>query len=75
MGLITNAADRLLSAIVPRATAAGWTCPSGCARHTCFCECADSSPTGYYHDWCLKSDGEICINCTVTVWECSCVGQ
>jgi hypothetical protein len=64
MSLIATAADRLLSAIVPRASAAAWTCPSGCNRTTC--DCAG----GYWYDNCVKPDGVECKHCTITVWTC-----
>jgi hypothetical protein len=69
MSLIANAADRLLSAIVPRTTAAAWSCPPGCVRKTCYC---GAHSGGYYwFDECVSSTGGYsCKTCTATVWTC-----
>lgn len=64
MNFIATAADRLLSAIVPRANAAALTCSAGCTRVTCTCA------GGYWYDACVKSSGVLCETCTKTVWTC-----
>lgn len=64
MSLIATAADRLLSAIVPRATAAAWSCASGCHRVTC--QCAG----GKWYDSCVNTKGYECSPCRVTTWSC-----
>jgi len=63
MSLIANAADRLLSVIVPHATADAWSCPSGCSRQTCTCS------GGHWYDSCVKN-GNLCTNCRVTTYTC-----
>jgi hypothetical protein len=75
MNLLENAADRLLTAIVPHAKAAAWSCPPGCFRRTCGCY-ADSSGA-YWYDWCAEDrDGVTpCTanhqkQCLKTVWTC-----
>lgn len=70
MKLIANAADRLLGAIVPRATADAWSCPPGCVRQTC--NCTTILDVGsYWYDRCVSSvTGAICMYCTKTVWTC-----
>jgi hypothetical protein len=71
MSLVANAADRLLGVIVPRATAAAWSCPPGCARKTCYCG-YDKTAGGYYwYDECVSTTGSYsCKSCTATVWSC-----
>jgi hypothetical protein len=63
MSLIANAADRLLSVIVPHATADAWSCPSGCSRQTCTCS------GGHWYDSCVKK-GNLCTTCRVTTYTC-----
>jgi hypothetical protein len=67
--LITMTADRLLGAIVPHATAAAWSCPSGCVRRTCYC---GWNGHGYvwYNDCVSSRGGYACKVCTATVWTC-----
>jgi hypothetical protein len=70
MSLIASAADRLLGAIVPRATASALTCPSGFYRVTCFCkEIAPDGPKVWY-DACCQDNGPGCYACEYTVWTC-----
>ncbi len=66
MKLFANAADKLLSAIVPRATAAAWTCNSGCHRVTCFCY------QHHYYDKCANNvfGKPDCKSCSYTVYTC-----
>lgn len=65
MSLIATAADRLLGAIVPRATAEATSCPSGCHRQTCYCA------GGHWYDRCVNSSGGTCKGCFRTVYTCS----
>jgi hypothetical protein len=72
MSLIANAADRLLGAIVPRATAAAWSCASGWYRVTC--GCAPGTDGGcVWFDECCQDNGPLCDGiCLSTVWTCHC---
>jgi hypothetical protein len=74
MSLIANVADRLLAAVVPRGTAAAWSCPAGCGRKTCYCGYGQPSgyPKGYYwFDECVSTvGGYSCQSCRITVWTC-----
>lgn len=63
MGFIVSAADRLLGAIVPRATAEAVFCPSGCSKQTCFCS------GGFIFARCVKG-GTQCKACTKTSTRC-----
>ena len=67
MSFIAKAADSLLSAIVPHATAEAWTCPNGCHRVNCYCE-------GHIrYNKCLNNvGGAVChgYNCRTTVYSC-----
>jgi len=64
MSIVVNAADRLLGAIVPRATAAALTCGAGYHRVTCQCV------GGYFHDACCTAGNKYCTTCVKTVWPC-----
>ena len=68
MSLMANAADRLLGAIVPRMSAAAWSCPPGCHRKTCFCSAGTSG--AYWFDSCVNDNGASCTGCRQTVWTC-----
>jgi len=69
MSLVAKAADSLLSAIVPRATAAAWSCPAGCVRQTC--SCVTNGGGSYWYDRCISSrTGALCTLCRPTVWTC-----
>jgi len=64
MTLIATAADRLLGAIVPRASAAANNCPAGCFRQTCFCR----EPVWW--DRCVSATGLQCTGCFSTIYQC-----
>jgi len=68
MSLVTKAADSLLSAIVPRATAEAWTCPAGCHREWCGCR------AHHVYNWCVNNivGKPPCLNgaCKYTVYTC-----
>jgi hypothetical protein len=63
MSIVAKAADRMLTAVVPRATASAVSCTNGCWRATCYCR------YGYWYDHCISSHGE-CHACFKTVWPC-----
>jgi hypothetical protein len=67
MSLITVAADRILGAIVPRASAAANNCPGNCFRQTCYC----NKSNHYWYDRCVSSSGPQCTGCFRTVYRCS----
>jgi hypothetical protein len=70
MSIIANAADRLLSVIVPRATAAAWSCQPNSHRVTCFCS---PNSHGVYYWWqkCIdNTTGQPTKACTITVHHC-----
>jgi hypothetical protein len=70
MTIVANAADRLLAAIVPRATAAAWSCTSGCHRKSCGC-LPNPQGTHYVWDKCLhNASNQLCKPCTLTVYPC-----
>jgi hypothetical protein len=69
-----NVADRLLSAIVPRAAADALTCTGCigvycCRRVTCYCA---KNPSGVkvWYDACYLYGNHFCTNCVPTVWTC-----
>jgi len=65
MSLIAKAADSLLSAVVPRATAAAWSCAAGCHRVTCYCL------GHHYYDACINNaTGATCHSCRYTAYTC-----
>jgi hypothetical protein len=66
MSLFTNAADRLLSAVVPHTTAeAAWTCPAGCHRVTCYCL------GSHWYNACINNaTGHQCTSCRYTSYTC-----
>ena len=66
MSLIAKAADSLLSAIVPRANAAAWNCPSGC--HRMFCGCIG----GHVYNYCANNvlGRPNCLSCRYTIYGC-----
>ncbi len=65
MSLVAKVADRLLSAVVPHATAAAWTCPAGCHRVTCYCL------SGHWYNACINNaTGYQCTYCRWTVYTC-----
>ncbi len=67
MSLVTKAADSLLSAIVPRVTAAAWSCPAGCHRVFCYCI------GGHVYDACVNNaTGQQCASCRYTVYTAAC---
>ena len=72
MTFIANAADRLLGAIVPRATAAAWTCPPGCVRINCNPACRATTSGAYWFNLCVasKDHNQICTGCRQTAWTC-----
>lgn len=72
MNLIANAADRLLGAIVPHATAAAFSCPRGCIRYTDGCFPDPQRGGGFYWYDCCKviTTGGPCGTCGFTVWPC-----
>jgi hypothetical protein len=70
MSLIANAADRLLGVIVPRATAAAWSCASGYYRVTCFCGPNPNGSGCVWYDQCCQDNGPSCGLCISTVWSC-----
>jgi len=75
MSLIANAADKLLGAIVPRATAAAFSCPPGTERYTYGClPDYNSSGTllGYFWYDCCKvvKTGQKIGHCGFTSWQC-----
>jgi hypothetical protein len=73
MRLITNAADRLLAAIVPNTTAAAWSCGTSSARSTCYCFCPNSGHSGHWYDKCVSTvTGQVTKSCTITTYTCSC---
>jgi hypothetical protein len=67
---ITAAADRLLGAFVPRATAAAFSCPSGYYRVTCFCGLAPNQDFVWY-DKCCQDNGPNCHGCAPTARSCA----
>jgi hypothetical protein len=73
MGLIDKAADRLLGAIVPRATAVAFSCPPGTERYTYGC-LEDTSPSHfgwYWYDCCkVVATGQHVGFCGFTSWQC-----
>jgi hypothetical protein len=72
MKLIANVADRMLTAIVPRAEADGWSCPCG-TRGTCYCS-TDGSGKKVWFDACFTNQPpphDKCVQCMPTVWPCS----
>lgn len=71
MSLIAKAADGLLSAIVPRAEAAAWTCPPGCIRKTSNCGCRTTASGAYWYQKCVStSTGAVCLGCRETDHTC-----
>jgi hypothetical protein len=69
MSLVTKAADRLLSVIVPRATAEAWTCPNGCHRVGCVPNCRNH----IIYNRCINNvSGKVCsgYGCRTTVYTC-----
>ena len=65
MSLMAKAADRMLTVVVPRATASAITCRSGCHRATCYCNTGNNR----WYDRCENSNGS-CHTCFKTVWPC-----
>jgi hypothetical protein len=72
MVLIAHAADRLLGAIVPRATAGAWSCPPGCVRKTCHNGCRATANGAYWFDYCVaaRDPSQSCTGCRQTAWTC-----
>jgi hypothetical protein len=69
MNFIASAADRLLGVIVPRATAAAFSCPPGCERYTD--GCFPHNGGYYWYDCCkVTKTGGNCNHCGYTVWTC-----
>jgi hypothetical protein len=67
MSLVAKAADSLLSAIAPHATAEAWTCPSGCHRVRC-----KGCFSGHIYDYCANNvlGRPNCTGCRYTVYTC-----
>lgn len=72
MSLIANAADRLLGAIVPRATADAWSCPPGCVRQNCPNACRANGGGAYWWNLCVaaRDPSQHCTICRQTSWTC-----
>jgi hypothetical protein len=69
MSVIANAADRLLGAIVPRATAVAFVCPPGCYRYTD--ACYPHLGGFYWYDCCkVTATGKDCNHCGFTAYTC-----
>jgi hypothetical protein len=68
MSLIASAADRMLSVIVPRASADAWSCDSGC--HRVLCGGGGGCTEGHWWNACVNSKNEICNTCRETVYTC-----
>jgi hypothetical protein len=69
MSLIANAADRLLGAIVPQATAAAFSCPTGTERYTL--GCYPNGNSWYWYDCCkVVRTGVPVGHCGFTSWQC-----
>jgi hypothetical protein len=64
MSFIATAADRILGAIVPRASAAANNCPGTCFRTTCYCH------NHYWFDRCVHRTSGQCTGCFQTVYRC-----
>ena len=58
MSLIANVADRMLSVVVPHASAAAWSCAPGC--HRVLCGSGGGCINGHWYNICVSSNGRIC---------------